>query len=74
MDSNVTEPLREHDPDHPFLRQMIGCGHGRLWEEVCPECEIVGLMLEYEHAARTIQRVRNRLRKLGAPLPGEVAP
>lgn len=69
----MTEQLREHDPDHPFLRQMIGCGHGRLWEDVCPECEIVGLMDEYQRAVRTISRVRNRLRKLGAPLPGSTS-
>ena len=64
------EPLREHDPKHPYLRSLKGCGHGRLFTEPCVDCEIVGLQDEYRRAVRTVQRVRDRLRVLGAPLPG----
>lgn len=60
----------EHNPDHPYLRRLVGCGHGRLWAEPCPECEIAGLMDEYTRAVRTVARVRDRLRVLGAPMPG----
>lgn len=52
----------EHDPNHPYLRRLVGCGHGRLWAEPCPECEIAGLMDEYTRAVRTVARVRDRLR------------
>ena len=64
------EPLREHDPSHPYVTKMIGCGHGRLFSEECVDCEIVRLMDEYKCAARTIARVRDRMRVLGAPMPG----
>lgn len=64
------EPLREHDPKHPYVAKMIGCGHGRLFTEPCVDCEIAGLMDEYKRAARTIARVRDRMRVLGAPMPG----
>lgn len=60
----------EHDPDHPYLRRLVGCGHGRLWKEPCTECEIAGLLDEYKRAVRTVARVRDRLRVLGAPMPG----
>lgn len=60
----------EHNPNHPYLRRLVGCGHGRLWAEPCPECEIAGLMDEYTRAVRTVARVRDRLRVLGAPMPG----
>lgn len=73
MDNSVIE-RREHDPNHPYLRKLVGCGHGRLWEDRCDDCEIVGLLRQYEDAIKTVQRVRNRLRKLGAPMPGDVAP
>ena len=36
----------------------------------CVDCEIVGLHEQYREAARTIARVRDRLRVLGAPMPG----
>ncbi len=64
------EPFREHDPTHPYVTKMIGCGHGRLFTEPCVDCEIVGLKEKYRNAARTIQRVRDRMRELGAPMPG----
>lgn len=60
----------EHNPDHPYLRRLVGCGHGRLWAEPCRECEIAGLMDEHKRAVRTVARVRDRLRVLGAPMPG----
>ena len=59
--------------DHPYVRKMIGCGHGRLFSEPCNECEIVALKEEYRRAIRTVQRVRDRLRVLGAPLPGQTS-
>ena len=67
----VTEPLRQHDASHPYVRSMKGCGHGRLFSEPCVDCEIVGLRQQYKDAVQTVMRVRNRLRALGAPLPGE---
>lgn len=74
MDSSVIEAFRAHDPSHPYVRKLIGCGHGRLWSEECVDCEIVGLRRQYKDAIKTVMRVRNRLRKLGAPMPGDVAP
>lgn len=66
----VREPFREHDPTHPYVQKMIGCGHGRLFTEPCVDCEIVDLMQQYKTAARTIARVRDRMRVLGKPMPG----
>lgn len=60
---------QEHDPNHPYVRKLIGCGHGRLFSEPCQDCEIVGLHEQYRNAIRTVQIVRDRLRVLGAPLP-----
>lgn len=62
--------LREHDPNHPYVRKLVGCGHGRLFTEPCVDCEIVGLCEEYKRAIRTVQRARDRLRALGVKLPG----
>ena len=67
----MNEPLRQHDAQHPYVRSMKGCGHGRLFSEPCKDCEIVGLRQQYKDAVQTVMRVRNRLRALGAPLPGE---
>lgn len=64
------EAFREHDPSHPYVAKMVGCGHGRLFTEYCVDCEIVGLNGQYRTAVRTIQRVRDRMRVLGAPMPG----
>lgn len=66
----MTEPLKPHDPNHPYVRKLIGCGHGRLFSEPCRDCEIVKLYAQYRDAVKTIARVRNELRRLGAPLPG----
>ena len=67
----MNEPLRQHDASHPYVRSLTGCGHGRLFSEPCKDCEIVGLRQQYKDAVQTVMRVRNRLRQLGAPLPGE---
>ena len=77
VDDPVTEACRmlaEHDPNHPYVRKLIGCGHGRLFSEPCEDCEIVKLHEQYTNAIRTVQIVRDRLRVLGAPLPGRLAP
>jgi len=74
MDSNVIEEFSAHDPNHPYVRKLIGCGHGRLWEDACVDCEIAGLRRQYKDAVKTVMRVRNRLRQLGAPMPGDIAP
>ena len=66
----TTEPFREHDPKHPYVLKHIGCGHGRPYSEPCVDCEIVWLHEQHRAAARTIVRVRYRLRELGAPMPG----
>lgn len=65
--------MTEHDPNHPYLRRLVGCGHGKLWSDPCAECEIAGLMDEYTRAARTIARVRDRMRVLGRPMPGRTS-
>ena len=72
-DTPCTTAMREHNPDHPYVRKMVGCGHGRLFSEPCNECEIAALKDEYRRAVRTVQRVRDRLRVLGAALPGQTS-
>lgn len=64
---------RDHDPAHPYVLTLKGCGHGRLFSEPCVDCEIVGLMNEYTRAVKTVQRVRDRMRQLGRPMPGHNA-
>ena len=70
LDCNV---MREHDPNHPYVRKLVGCGHGRLFSEPCVDCEVVGLLDEYKRAVRTVQRVRDRMRQLGRPMPGQTS-
>lgn len=31
--------MTEHDPNHPYLRRLVGCGHGKLWSDPCVEYE-----------------------------------
>ncbi len=62
---------KPHDPKHPYALKFIGCGHGVLFGNECVDCEIVGLIGEYKRAAKTVARVRDRLRVLGAPMPGQ---
>lgn len=70
LDRNV---MRDHDPNHPYVRKLVGCGHGRLFSEPCVDCEVVGLMDEYKRAVKTVQRVRDRMRQLGRPMPGQTS-
>lgn len=63
---------KEHDPNHPYLRRMVGCGHGVLFTDYCRDCEIVSVRAKYTSAIRTIQSCRNDLRRLGVSLPGEI--
>ena len=65
----TTQP-RAHDPQHTYVKRLVGCGHGRLFKEPCTDCAVVGLMDEYRRAVRTIMRVRDRMRVLGRPMPG----
>ena len=68
-----TSQPREHNPAHPYVRNFVGCGHGKLFTEYCKDCEIVGVQEQYKNAVRTVQRCRNELRRLGVKLPGEQA-
>lgn len=65
--------MRDHDPNHTYVRKLIGCGHGVLFSEPCVECEIVGLLDEYKRAVKTVMRVRDRMRQLGRPMPGRTS-
>ena len=65
--------MRDHDPNHPYVRRLIGCGHGVLFSEPCVECEIVGLLDEYKRAVKTVMRVRDRMRQIGRPMPGRTS-
>lgn len=67
------EPFREHDPNHPYVRNLTGCGHGRLFTDPCVDCEVVDLLERYRSAVRTVARVRDRMRELGRPMPGQTS-
>lgn len=69
----TTQSFLEHDPKHPYVLWYTGCGHGRPYSEPCVDCEIVWLHERHRYAARTIARVRDRLRELGAPMNAELA-
>lgn len=70
----MNEPeAQPHDANHPYVRQCVGCGHGVLFTEPCVECEIVSLQDQYRRAVRTVQTVRDRMRVLGRPMPGETS-
>lgn len=60
-----------HDPDHPYLRSLVGCGHGVLFTDHCRDCEVTAAQDRYRAAVRAVQHCRNELRRLGEPLPGE---
>ena len=66
---NSSEPPRTYDPNHPYVRRLVGCGHGRLFSEPCIDCEVVGLMEKYRRAVRDIERVKERMKQLGRPMP-----
>ena len=59
--------MKPHDPNHPYVRRLIGCGHGVLFDDYCRDCEIVGLLSQLDDAKRTVERTAKRLRSL----PGE---
>ena len=65
---------KPHDPHHRYVLTMRGCGHGVLFRDYCRDCEIVQLTEQYRNAVRTVQRVRDRMRVLGSPMHGSVAP
>ena len=67
----TAEPPRIHDPNHPYVRRLVGCGHGRLFTEPCVDCEVVGLMEKYRGAMRDIERVKARMQQLGRPMPDQ---
>ena len=57
--------MKPHDPNHPYVRRLIGCGHGVLFKDYCKDCEIVGLLEEHKRAKKTLERTEKRLRELG---------
>ena len=67
-----TKP-KEHDGQHPYVRKLIGCGHGVLFTDYCKDCEIVALQEQYRSAVRTVQSVCDRMRVLGQPMPGNTS-
>lgn len=73
MDGCTLVKPKDHQPAHPYVRKMIGCGHGVLFDDYCKDCEIVALQEQYRNAVRTVQRVRDRLRVLGSPMPGQTS-
>lgn len=73
VDPCSTVRPKEHDPHHPLLRTLKGCGHGVSFNDYCKDCEIVGLQEQYRNAIRTVMRVRDRLRVLGQPMPGQTS-
>ena len=73
MDGCTLVKPKDHQTAHPYVRKMIGCGHGVLFADYCKDCEIVALQEQYRHAVRTVQRVRDRLRVLGSPMPGQTS-
>jgi len=64
---------KAHDGQHPYVRTLKGCGHGVLFTDYCRDCEIVQLKDQYRRAVRTVQQVRDRLRVLGQPMPGQTS-
>ena len=60
---------KPNNRNHPYVVKMIGCGHGVLFTDPCEDCEIVSTQDEYRRAVRTMQRCRDSLIRLNAPLP-----
>ena len=61
----MTYELKPHNPDHPYARRFVGCGHGVLFTDYCKDCEIVSLQSTYKSAIRRVQACRDGLRRLG---------
>lgn len=66
-------PAAPPQPVTLTVRTLKGCGHGVLFTDYCRDCEIVGLQEQYKNAIRTVQSVRDRLRVLGQPMPGQTS-
>lgn len=73
LDGCVLRKPKDHDAQHPYVRKLVGCGHGVLFTDYCVDCEIVGLQEQYRVAIRTVHRVMDRLRVLGKPMPGQTS-
>ena len=69
----MTYELKPHNPDHPYVRRFVGCGHGVLFTDYCKDCEIVSLQSTYKSAIRQVQACRDGLRRLGVALPGQTS-
>lgn len=65
----MSDLLKEHDPHHPYVKRLIGCGHGVLFSDYCRDCEIVWVMDSYRSAVRKVQSCRENLRRLGIEPP-----
>lgn len=57
--------LKPHDPKHPYVRRLVGCGHGVRFKDYCRDCEIVGLLDVYKRAVNTAKSAKEKLRQLG---------
>lgn len=64
--ARLTPKPRKHDSKHPYVMQLIGCGHGMLFKDRCIDCDIVGVHEQYRHAVATVSRCKDRLRVLAA--------
>lgn len=73
IDGRKLAQPKPHDGQHPYVRTLKGCGHGVLFTDYCRDCEIVQLQEQYKNAIRTVQSVRDRLRVLGQPMPGQTS-
>lgn len=71
-DCKLVKP-KDSDREHPYVKKLVGCGHGVLFTDYCQDCEIVDLQRRYREAVRTVQHVRDRLRVLGQPMPGQTS-
>ena len=69
----MTYELKPHNPDHPYVRRFVGCGHGVLFTDYCKDCEIVSLQNTYKSAIRRVQACRDELRRLGVALPWQTS-
>lgn len=58
-----------YDPEHPYVRRFVGCGHGKLFSEYCRDCVIVSLKERYLNALKTVRKCRDDLHRLDIPLP-----
>jgi hypothetical protein len=64
---------KPHDAMHPYAKKMVGCGHGVLFSDYCPDCEIVDLQRQYRECVRRVQYIRDRMRVLGHHIHGQTS-